>query len=121
MADISYGCSISVNKDNLASQVSATNVTATMGVAGLRSVTYTLTTNATSISTANLAAVGLAFLRNLSTTTVATAQIGVNSGGFVSFSTLRAGEPQVLRLTSGVDYQAIGVAGTRLRVDILEG
>ena len=35
--------------------------------------------------------------------------------------TLRAGEPAILRLSSGTTYQAKGGAGARLRVDITEG
>jgi hypothetical protein len=122
MPDISYGISLTVSKDYLSNQVNVGNVTASMNAVGLKSVTYTLTTNATSISTANLSSVGIAFLRNLSTATASTAQIGIDEGGsFVSFTTLKAGEPQLFRLSTGTDYRAIGTAGTRLRVDILEG
>jgi len=122
MPDISYGLSLNVSKDFLSNQVNVQNVTANMSVAGMKSVTYTLTTNAVSISTANLSSVGMAFLRNLSTATAATAQIGIDAGGsFVGFSTLRAGEPQIIRLTTGVEYSAIGTTGSRLRVDIYEG
>jgi hypothetical protein len=102
--------------------VDAAGVTASMGNVGLKSVTYTLTTNAVSISTANLSAVGIAFVRNLSTATSSTAQVGITAGGsFAPFTTLKAGEPQLFRLATGTEYQAVGVAGTRLRVDILEG
>lgn len=122
MADISYGISLIVSKGYLANQVSVSNITASMNVVGMRSVSYTLTTNATSISTANLSAVGLAFVRNLSTATASTVQVGISAGGsFAPFATLRAGEPQLFRLTAGQDYEAIGVAGSRLRVDITEG
>jgi hypothetical protein len=122
MPDISYGISLTVNKDNLVNQVAVSNITAAMSNVGLKSVTYTLTTNTTSISTANLSSVGMAFLRNLSTAAASTAQIGIAAGGsFASFATLRAGEPQLIRLSSGTDYVAIGTAGTRLRVDITEG
>lgn len=122
MADVSYGITLNVTKEYLANQVNVSGVTANMDNAGLKSVTYTLSTNAVSISTANLSSVGLAFVRNLSTATAATVQIGISAGGsFGSFSTLRAGEPQLFRLTAGQDYEAIGSAGARLRVDILEG
>jgi hypothetical protein len=122
MADISYGISLNVNKEFLSSRVDASSVTANMSNVGLKSVTYTLTTNAVSISTANLSAVGIAFVRNLSTATSSTAQIGITAGGsFAPFTTIKAGEPQLFRLTTGTEYQAVGVAGTRLRVDILEG
>ena len=122
MADIAYSVTVAVNKDNLTNNLSASSVTATMNNAGLKSVTYTLTTTAVSISTANLTAVGLAFLRNLSTATAATAQFGIDAGGsFASACTLRAGEPAVFRLSAGTEYAAIGAAGARLRVDIIEG
>lgn len=122
MADLTYNVSYRVTKGVLNSSVAASNVTANMALTGLRSDTYTLSTNAISISTANLATVGLAFLQNLSTETASTAQIGIEGGGsFVGFTTLRAGEPALVRLTAGTDYKAIGTAGTRLRVDITEG
>lgn len=122
MADITYSASIRVEKDNLSNTIQVNSVTANMSQVGLLAQTLTLSTSATSISTANLSSVGVAFLRNLSTDTSFTATIGVNaSGTFVGFATLRAGEIAVTRLTSGANYQAIGVSGTRLRVDITEG
>lgn len=122
MADISYSVSYRIAKDFLNAQVASNNVTANMSLTGLQSQTLTLTTNAVSISTANLGSVGVAFLQNLSTATASTCQIGIEAGGsFVGFTTLRAGEPAILRLTSGTSYSAKGVSGTRLRVDITEG
>lgn len=122
MADITYGISLNVNKGYLSNSVSVQNVTANMSVAGLKSLTYTLTTNASSISTANLASAGIAFLRNVSTATSATVQIGIQEGGsFVTFTSLNPGEPQLFRVASSTNYVAIGAAGARLRVDILEG
>ena len=122
MADISYSVAVKVDKGFLSNNINANGVTAAMTLAGLKSDTYTLSTNASSISTANLGTVGLGFLRNLSTATAATVQIGIEAGGsFVSFATLRAGEPAVMRLSSGTQYQARGTAGGRLRVDITEG
>lgn len=122
MSDINYNISLNVQKDYLASNVQAGGITASMSAAGLKGDTYTLSTNASSISTANLAAVGLAFMRNLSTATASTAQIGIDAGGsFAAFSTLRAGEAALFRMTPGTPYQVRGVAGGRLRVDITEG
>jgi hypothetical protein len=122
MADISYSVAVKVDKDFLANNINANGVTASMALTGLKSDTYTLSTNASSISTANLGTVGLGFLRNLSTATAATVQIGIEAGGsFVSFATLRAGEPAVMRLSTGTQYQVRGTAGGRLRVDITEG
>ena len=122
MADISYSIAVKVDKQFLANNINANGVTASMALTGLKSDTYTLSTNAFSISTANLGTVGLGFLRNLSTATAATVQIGIEAGGsFVSFATLRAGEPAVMRLSTGTQYQVRGTAGGRLRVDITEG
>lgn len=122
MADISYSVSYRVNKDFLNASVAAGNVTANMTLTGLQSQTLTLSTNATMISTANLGTVGLAFMQNLSTATASTCQIGLAAGGsFVAFTTLRSGEPAIMRLSTGTTYSAIGNAGSRLRVDILEG
>ena len=122
MADVSYSMSMRVSKDYLEDLVSISGGTATMDNVGMKSLTITLSTNATSISTANLTSVGMAFLRNLQTSTASTVTVGVNSGGYVGFSELRSGEGAMLRLTSGVDYQAKGTAeGDRLRVDITEG
>ena len=122
MPDISYNVALKLDKDYLNNSVSVVNVTATMSQVGMNSMTLALSTNPVSISTANLTSVGLAFLRNLSTATAATATIGISEGGsFVGFCTLRAGEPSIFRMSSGKDYQAIGTAGTRLRVDITEG
>ena len=122
MADISYSVSVRIAKGVLSNAVNVAGVTASMSQTGMLSQTLTLSTNAVSISTANLSSVGLAFLQNLSTHTAQTAAIGIEAGGsFVGFTTLRAGEPAVIRLTSGTTYQARGVAGSRIRVDITEG
>lgn len=122
MADISYSVSLKVDKDNLSNSVAAANITASMSQVGMLSQTLTLSTNAVSISTANLSSVGVAFMRNLSTATASTCQIGIEAGGsFSPFVTLRSGEPAVLRLTPGASYSAKGVAGSRLRIDITEG
>lgn len=122
MADISYSMTMRVSKDYLDDLVSLAGGTATMDTVGMKSLTITLSTNATSISTANLSSVGMAFVRNLQTSTASTVTIGVDSGGFAGFSTLRSGEAGMFRLTSGIDYQAKGTAeGDRLRIDVTEG
>jgi len=122
MADLNFGCSYSIGKDNLSNSVSVSGATATMNNAGFQSQTLLLSGAAVCISTANLTAVGMAFMRNLSTNTAATAAIGLLTGGtFVPFANLRAGEPAILRLSAGATYQATGTAGTRLRIDITEG
>lgn len=122
MADVSYSINFSVDKGFLRNSISVSNVTANMAQVGMQSLTLTLTTNSVSISTASLSSVGVAFLRNLSTSASSTAQIGIDGGGsFVSLATLRSGEPAVFRMSPGTDYRVIGTAGTRLRVDITEG
>lgn len=122
MPDITYSMSLKVDNGNFVNQVQVSQVTATQSKAGYSSLVYDLTTNATAISTANLSSVGMAFLRNLSTSSAATVQIGIEAGGsFVGFTTLRGSEPALVRLSSGTEYQAKGVAGARLRVDIAEG
>ena len=106
MPDISYSVSYRISKDFLNSSVAANNISANMSLAGLQSQTLTLSTNAVSISTA----------------ANSTCAIGIEAGGsFVGFTTLRAGEPAIMRLTPGTNYRAIGTSGTRIRVDITEG
>lgn len=122
MSDINYSINYRVAKGFLSNAVNANGVTASMEETGMISQTLTLSTNAVSISTANLSSAGLAFLQNLSTGTLQTAAIGIHAGGsFVGFTTLRAGEPAIFRLSSGTTYQATGGDGARLRVDITEG
>lgn len=122
MPDITYSVSLRVDKDYLSNSVNVGGATADMSQAGMKSVTLTVSTAATSISTANLSSVGVAFVRNLSTSTSSTVTIGIDAGGsFVGFNTLRAGEPAIYRLTPGTEYSVIGTSGSRVRVDITEG
>lgn len=122
MSDISYNLSYRVSKGFLDSAASADGVTATMSQTGMLSQAVTLSTNATSIQTASLSSVGVAFLRNLSTATTSTVTVGIDAGGsFVGLTTLRAGEAAMFRMSTGTEYKAIGSSGSRLRVDITEG
>jgi hypothetical protein len=122
VSDINYSVSLNVSKGNLSNAVNASGITATMNVDGMQSATYTLSGTPTNISTATLTAVGLAFLRNLSTATATTCSVGIVSGGsMLPFASPRPGETAILRLASGVSYQATGTAGVRLRVDVTEG
>ena len=122
MADLTFGTTIVVNKGNLAANLYANNVTATMNQSGLKTTVYTLSTNATSISTANLSSVGLAQFWNLATDTNATTLISVvNTTGTIPVAAPRPGEPAILRLAPGVSFQAIGHTAAVLRVDITEG
>lgn len=122
MADVTYAVSYNLSKGFLKSSANASGVTADMAVTGLKSQTLTLSTNAAVISTAGLSSVGLAFLQNISANTASTCTIGIDAGGsFVGFTTLKAGEPAMMRLSAGTEYSAIGSPGSRIRVDILEG
>lgn len=125
MSDINYSVSYRVSKGFLNNNVQASGITATMENAGMFSQTLTLSTSAVNVSTGSLTTPGVAFLQNLSTATASTVAFGVGAGGsFIPFINLRAGEPAILRLaeqTGGVTYQATGVEGSRLRVDITEG
>jgi hypothetical protein len=122
MSDINYSVNINVSKDILSHSASASGITAAMNVAGLKSDTYVLSATPTSISTASLTSVGLAFMRNLATATATTCSIGVVSGAsMIPFASLRAGEAAVLRLSSGATYQASGDSNCRLLVNIIEG
>lgn len=122
MADVTYAMSYNLSKGLLRSSANASGVTADMAVTGMKSQTLTLSTNAVVISTAGLSSVGLAFLQNISANTAATCTVGIDAGGsFVGFTTLKAGEPAMMRLSAGTEYSAIGSSGSRLRVDVLEG
>lgn len=122
MADISLGTALVVSRGNLAATLYSSNVTANMSQTGLRTTVYTLSTTAVSISTANLSSVGVAHFWNLASDTSATATVQVVSGAnTISFASLRPGEPAMLRLASGVSFQAIGHTAASLRVDITEG
>jgi len=122
MADISLGTALVVSRGNLAATLYSSNVTANMSQTGLRTTVYTLSTTAVSISTANLSSVGVAHFWNLASDTNATATVQVVSGAnTTSFASLRPGEPAMLRLASGVSFQAIGHTAASLRVDITEG
>jgi hypothetical protein len=117
MADLTFSCAYTLNKPPLQNRVSVNGATATMSLAGLKTLTITLTSNAQAISTVDLAAVGVAYFQNISTHTAATVSLRANGQ---SFGGPLAGEPAIMRLVAGVDYTAIGTPGGRLRVDIME-
>lgn len=122
MADISYSLTMKVDKGFLSNTVNVSGITASMSATGMRSDTYSLSSTPVNISTANLSSVGMAFVRNLSTSTGATCAFGVEvAGSFLAIAAPRPGEAAIMRLASGVAYQATGTAGSRLRVDITEG
>lgn len=121
MADINIGTTLIVSKGGLSQTIYTSNVTASMSQAGLRTTVYTLSTNASSISTANLLAVGVAHIQNIATDTNATALVSVVSGAnTIAFAALRPGEPAMLRMAPNVSFQATGHTAALIRVDITE-
>jgi hypothetical protein len=122
MADVTFGTTIVVSKGALSSTLYATNVTATMSQAGLKTTVYTLSSTAVSLSTANLSLVGVAQFWNISGDTNATVLVSAVSGATaVGFAAPRPGEPALMRLPAGVSFQATGHTAATLRVDITEG
>lgn len=122
MSDLSYSVSLRVSKGLLQNSIITPGATASMSQVGMLSKTLTLTSSAVTISTATLSTAGVGFFQNLSTSTLATVAIGINeANSFVEFCNLRPGEPAVLRLAVGREYQAKGGTGAIVRVDITEG
>lgn len=121
MADINYTINGQVSKGALSQSFAASGVTADMATAGVIAVTLNLNTNVTTISTASLGSVGLAFARSLATSTTHTVSFGRYSGGTLYETVrLKAGEAAVMRLAAG-DYAAkAAVAGSRLVLTIYE-
>jgi len=121
MPDINYSINGQVTKGALSQSFAASGITADMATAGMLSVTLNLNTNVTTISTATLGSVGLAFARSLATTTTHEVSFGRYSGGTLYETVrLKAGEAAVLRLAAG-DYAAkASVAGTRLVLTVYE-
>lgn len=113
MPDVTYNISGTVQKGALREQFNASAITADIATAGLSSVTLGLGTSTTAVSTANLGAVGLAFIRNLATETTHTVSFGRLDGtNLYETVRLKAGEAALLRLAPG-DYAAkAAVAGT---------
>lgn len=121
MPDINFTISALVTKGALNQTFNAANVTADIATAGMLSVTLDLNTNVTTVSTANMGALGLCYARSLATTTTHTVSFGRYSGGTLYESVrLKAGEAALLRLAPG-DYAAkAAVAGSRLLLSIIE-
>jgi hypothetical protein len=123
MSDISYSVNVLANKDAFSQSFISPNVTAVMNSAGMLAVTLTLGTATSAIQTASAGALGLAFARNLSTSTVSTHTVSFGRlSGTTLFETvqLRPGEAALLRLAPG-NYGAKGAtAGLPLLLQILE-
>lgn len=118
----SINCSLTFTKSGLTDSF-LSQVTASMSVAGYRVQTPTIGTSVAAVSTANLAAVGYAFLRSLVTTTQTTCTITfgrLDGTALQPVVRLRPNEAAIFRLAAG-DYAAQAAAeGYRLQVAILE-
>lgn len=113
MADVTYNISGTVQKGALREQFNASAITADIATAGVSAVTLGLNTSTTAVSTANLGAVGLAFIRNLATETTHTVSFGRLDGTTLHETVrLKAGEAALLRLAPGNYAAKAAVAGT---------
>lgn len=121
MPDVQYTINGQVSKGSLNQAFAASGVTANMATAGVASVTLELGTSTSSISTANIGAVGVCFARSLATVETHTVSFGRLSGtNLYETVRLKAGEAAVLRLAPG-DYAAkSAVEGSRLVLTIYE-
>lgn len=121
MADIRYTITGQVQKGALSQSFAAGGITADIATAGMLAVTLELGTSVTSISTATLGSVGLAFARSLATASTHTVSFGRYVGGTLHETVrLKGGEAAVLRLAAG-DYAAkAAVAGTRMVLTVYE-
>lgn len=117
MPDISYTISGQVQKGAFSQSFAASGVTADIATSGLVALTLNLSTAVSTISTTNISAVGMAFVRSLATTTTHTVSFGrLVSGTLYETVRLKAGEAAVLRLAPG-DYAAkADVAGSGARI-----
>lgn len=121
MPDVQYTINGQVAKGSLSQSFAASGITASMATAGVASVTLELGTATSSISTANIGAVGICFARSLATVETHTVSFGrVDSNTLYETVRLKAGEAAVLRLAPG-DYAAkSAVEGSRLVLTIYE-
>lgn len=121
MPDVQYTINGQINKGSLSQSFAASGVTASMATAGVASVTLELGTSTSSVSTANIGAVGVCFARSLATETTHTVSFGRLDGtSLYETVRLKAGEAAVLRLAPG-DYAAkSAVEGSRLVLTIYE-
>jgi len=121
MPDINFTINGQVNKGSLVQSFAASGVTSDMATAGVASVTLELGTATSSVSTANLGAVGLCFARSLATETTHTVSFGrVSSGTLYETVRLKAGEAALMRLAPGNYAAKSAVAGSRLVLTIYE-
>jgi hypothetical protein len=123
MSDINYSINGQVSRGPLVQSIQASGITASMGDAGVFSVTLGLGTSTAAVDTTTLTSVGLAFLRHLGTVSTHTVSFGrLDSGTLYETVRLRGGEAAVLRLAPGNYAAKAEQAGTtRLLVQIYEG
>ena len=121
MPDVQYTINCQIAKGSLSQSFAASGVTANMATAGVAAVTLELGTTTSSVSTANLGAVGVCFARSLATAETHTVSFGrVVSNTLHETVRLKAGEAAVMRLAPG-DYAAkSAVEGSRLVLTIYE-
>lgn len=121
MVDVNYTINGQVTKGALSQQFAASGVTANMATAGVVAVTLELGTSTTAISTANLGAVGVCFVRSLATVETHTVSFGrVVSNTLHDAVRLKAGEAAVLRLAPGSYAAKSAVEGSRIVLTIYE-
>lgn len=122
MADMTFNFQAAVAKGALAQQFAASGITANMAASGLAAVTPTLSTTPATISTTSLTSLGMAVLRNLSTTETATVSLGRWDGTTLwETITARGNEAAVFRMSPGNYAMKAAVAGTKAVLQILEG
>lgn len=121
MADVNYSINGQISKGALSQSFAASGITADMATAGMLAVTLNLGTNVTTIGTATLGSLGMAFARSLATSATHTVSFGRYVSSTLHESVrLKAGEAAVLRLAAG-DYAAkAAVEGTRLVLTVYE-
>lgn len=121
MPDVQYTINGQINKGSLNQSFAASGVTASMATAGVVAVTLELGTATSSVSTANLGAVGLCFARSLATETTHTVSFGrLNGTSLYETVRLKAGEAAVLRLAPGNYGAKAAVEGSRIVMTIYE-
>ena len=121
MADLNFTITGRISKGSLRQSFAANGVTADMATAGVAAVTLELGTATSSVSTANLGAVGLCFARSLATETTHTVSFGrVSSGTLYETVRLKGGEAALMRLAPGNYAAKSAVEGSRLVLTIYE-
>ena len=121
MADLNFTITGRISKGSLRQSFAANGVTADMATSGVSAVTLELGTATSSVSTANLGAVGLCFARSLATETTHTVSFGRVSGGTLYETVrLKGGEAALMRLAPGNYAAKSAVEGSRLVLTIYE-